>query len=109
MRKIASNYIYLPHYPLIKNGYVVWDGAQIVDVVDTGGCMKEIQGLEFYGGLIVAGYVMGAQFEGNGYILPVVRAAYAGNNSPVKRLAIIEGADLVNFKWQPAAKIRFLL
>ena len=28
MRKIAANYIFLPGYPLVRNGYVVIDGQQ---------------------------------------------------------------------------------
>lgn len=58
MRKIAANYIFLPGYPLVRNGYVVIDGQNVVDVVNTGGFIREIPGLEFYGGMIVAGFLM---------------------------------------------------
>ena len=54
MRKIAANYICLPGFPLVKNGYVILEQGRVKDVVDTGGRIREIQGLEFYGGLIVA-------------------------------------------------------
>ena len=57
MRKIAANYICLPGFPLVKNGYVILEQGRVKDVVDTGGRIREIQGLEFYGGLIVAAYV----------------------------------------------------
>lgn len=29
MRKIAANYIFLPGYPLVRNGYVVIDGQNV--------------------------------------------------------------------------------
>ena len=51
MRKIAANYICLPGFPLVKNGYVILEQGWVKDVVDTGGRIREIQGLEFYGGL----------------------------------------------------------
>ena len=49
MRKIAANYIFLPGYPLVRNGYVVIDGQNGVDVVNTGGFIREIPGFDFYG------------------------------------------------------------
>ena len=49
MRKIAANYICLPGFPLVKNGYVILEQGRVKDVVDTGGRIREIQGLEFYG------------------------------------------------------------
>ena len=65
MRKIAANYICLPGFPLVKNGYVILEQGRVKDVVDTGGRIREIQGLEFYGGLIVAAYV--AAYAACGY------------------------------------------
>ena len=61
MRKIAANYICLPGFPFVKNGYVILEQGRVKDVVDTGGRIREIQGLEFYGGLIVAAYVAAYQ------------------------------------------------
>ena len=46
MRKIAANYICLPGFPLVKNGYVILEQGRVKDVVDTGGRIREIQGLE---------------------------------------------------------------
>lgn len=58
MRKISANYIYQVSCSPIKNGILVLDDKnQIVDVIDTKGKIKEIQDLEFYGGLIVPGFV----------------------------------------------------
>ncbi len=44
MRKIAANYICLPGFPLVKNGYVILEQGRVKDVVDTGGRIREIQG-----------------------------------------------------------------
>lgn len=53
MRKIAANYILLPGFEFVKNGYVVLKDGKVVDVVNTGGEIREIPCLEFYGGMIV--------------------------------------------------------
>ena len=33
MRKIAANYICLPGFPLVKNGYVILEQGRVKDVV----------------------------------------------------------------------------
>ena len=53
MRKIAANYILLPGFEFVKNGYVVLKDGKVMDVVNTGGEIREIPCLEFYGGMIV--------------------------------------------------------
>ena len=53
MRKIAANYILLPGFEFVKNGYVVLKDGMVVDVVNTGGEIREIPCLEFYGGMLV--------------------------------------------------------
>ena len=35
MRKIAANYILLPGFEFVKNGYVVLKDGKVVDVVNT--------------------------------------------------------------------------
>ena len=34
MRKIAANYILLPGFEFVKNGYVVLKGGKVVDVAE---------------------------------------------------------------------------
>ena len=53
MRKIAANYILLPGFEFVKNGYVVLKDGMVVDVVNTGGEIREIPCLEVYVGMIV--------------------------------------------------------
>lgn len=53
MRKIAANYILLPGFEFVKNGYVVLKDGMVVDVVNTGGEIREIPCLEFYGGCLL--------------------------------------------------------
>ena len=58
MRKISANYIFPVSSAPLKNGIIVLDDAnKIIDVIDTGGKVKEIQNLQFYSGLIVPGFV----------------------------------------------------
>lgn len=96
MRKIAANYIYLPGYPLVKNGYVVLDGDEVKEVVDTGGTIREIQGLEFYGGMLVAGCCAGmsAGEKKGEKLLPCLDRMYAGMEKGGRGIALIRKADL---------------
>jgi cytosine/adenosine deaminase-related metal-dependent hydrolase len=58
MRKISAHFIITGTGEILKNGIVVLDDAgTIVELVDTGGVMKEMAGVEFYSGLIVSGFV----------------------------------------------------
>lgn len=58
MRKISANYIFPVSSAPLKNGIIVLDDANaIIDVIDTGGKIKEIQNLQFYSGMIVPGFV----------------------------------------------------
>lgn len=109
-RKIAANYIFLPGLPLVKNGYVEIAGPQGVKVVDTGGKVKEIAGLEFYGGLIVPDYVCvyEASFLPEMKMLPFLEQLFAQKGNIYQGIAIIEGADLQQLVWKEKAKIRLL-
>lgn len=108
-RKIAANYIYLPGVPLLKNAYVKIT-ASGMSVVDTGGQIREIAGLEFYGGLIVPEEVAEAValIEEGEELLPFLDRLFAGENLDCRGLALIEGADLIGFTWKKGARIRLL-
>lgn len=103
-RKIAANYLFVPGYPLLRNGYVVVEDGRVVEAVDTGGVMREIPRLEFYGGLLVnaAACDRVAWREGDD-ILDCLRRCYDGD--PVPGLALIEGADFVRFRWTKTTRI----
>lgn len=110
VRRIAANYIYLPGHTLVKNGYVELRGNGDIRVIDTGGRIKEIAGLEFYGGLIVPEFVSDATtlFESNAPLLTVLDQLYAQHRDAFNRIAIIEGADLREMMWKSGARIRLL-
>lgn len=110
MRKIAANYICLPGFPMIKNGYVVLNGRQVVDVVDTGGVITEIPALEFYGGMIVAGYLADTDVEKeNGRDLRIWLEERYGAGQENCGLAIVEGADLFRMVFQQGTVISKLV
>ena len=102
MRKIAANYICLPGFPLVKNGYVILEQGRVKDVVDTGGRIREIQGLEFYGGLIVAAYVAAYQerLEEGDLLLPWLDEIYRRGGEEYQGVGIWEGADLLKLTWK---------
>ena len=110
VRKIAANYIFVPGWPLVKNGYVEIFGSQGVHVVDTYGKIKEIAGLEFYGGLIVPDYVCECKnlLLPEMEILPFLEQLFAQKGNGCRRVALIEGADLVRLVWKEKAGIRLL-
>jgi len=109
-RKIAANYIYWPEKPLIKNGYVVISALHGIKVVDTGGKIREIAGLEFYGGLLVPAYVReySSSFLPEMKMLPFLEQLFAEKGNICQRVAIIEGADLLRLEWKQEARIRLL-
>lgn len=110
MRKIAANYIYWPGYPLVKNGYIAFGDDGRIEVVDTGGEVREIAGLEFYGGLIVPDFVCreSKSFYADKPILPVLDNIFVLYPEYSVKAAIIEGADLRTLTWKAAAHIRLL-
>ena len=102
MRKIAANYICLPGFPLVKNGYVILEQGRVKDVVDTGGRIREIQGLEFY----VAAY-QGRLEEGD-LLLPWLDEIYRRGGKEYQGVGIWEGADLLKLTWTNKTKFRLL-
>lgn len=104
MRKIAANYILLPGFELVRNGYVVLKDEVVTDVVDTGGEIKEIPCLEFYGGMIVADFIRDAvTWQEGDDILVKVGACYSEKRGG--GLAIIQGADFSRFSWTKDTRI----
>ncbi len=58
MRKISATYIFPGNQPLLKNGILVCnDDGTVVDLIDTGGQLREEAGLEHYNGVLVPGFV----------------------------------------------------
>lgn len=59
MRKISASYIFTLNGPILKNGIVVVDehNGTIAEVIDTGGQVTEIAGLEYYSGILAPGFV----------------------------------------------------
>lgn len=109
-RKIASNYIYLPECSLVKNGYVEIIAGRGVRIMDTGGQIREVAGLEFYAGIIVPDYVVGCEslFQTGKKMLPVLEHLFAEKGNIFYRVAIIEKADLLELAWQNETAIRLL-
>ncbi|MCC8174474.1 MAG: hypothetical protein LIO65_08995 [Odoribacter sp.] len=106
-RKIAANYIYLADSCLYKNAYVVIKNGEVERIIDTGGVMKEISGLEFYGGLLVEGFLQGLDIRNlNGEsILPFLDTQYREKGRSREGIAIITGADLINFVFTKDSRI----
>jgi len=96
MRKIAANYLFLPGFPLLRQGYVVWEDGAIREVVDTGGELREIQGLEFYGGMLVSAVLLEKRgsWQAGQSLLPFLTECYKEPDEAAPGLALIKGADL---------------
>ncbi|MFP4025742.1 MAG: amidohydrolase family protein [Thiohalospira sp.] len=58
MRRLSANYIFPVKSGPLKNGIVeIGDNGRILNIIDTGGELKETRNLEFYNGIIVPGFV----------------------------------------------------
>lgn len=58
MRKISATYIFPGTRPPLKNGILICDDeGTIIDLIDTGGQLREQFGLEQYSGILVPGFV----------------------------------------------------
>lgn len=58
MRKISATFVFPVNRPPLKNGIIVCDDDGIVlDVIDTGGKLEEMAGLEYYSGILAPGFV----------------------------------------------------
>jgi hypothetical protein len=110
MRKIAANYIVLPNSGWIKNGYVEFTSSQELRIVDTGGKIRDLAGLEFYGGILVPEYIKKEKdrFKPGVDLQPLLNQLLMKYSSNYERLAIIEGADLIRLEWTLQADVRLL-
>lgn len=63
IRKYSSNYVFSPERGILPFGIVVVDDDVVINIIDTGGVMKEIAGLEFYSGFIVVGDIDSSSFD----------------------------------------------
>ncbi len=58
MRKISASYIISNAGAPLNNGILILDDDNsVVDLIDRKGCVKEIQDLEYYSGVLVPGFV----------------------------------------------------
>jgi len=109
MRKIAANYILLPGFEFVKNGYVVLKDGKVVDVVDTGGKIREIPCLEFYGGMLVDDLVrQRIEWSPGDPICEKILQLYQRNVVWGNGLALIQGADFSCFTWMSESRIIYL-
>lgn len=106
MRKIAANYILLPGFEFVKNGYVVLKDGMVVDVVNTGGEIREIPCLEFYGGMLVDDRVrQHIVWSPGDPIREKILQLYRENKAYGNGFALIQGADFSHFIWTPESRI----
>jgi aminodeoxyfutalosine deaminase len=58
VRKISATWIFPGNLPPLKNGVLICeDDGTVVDLIDTGGQLREQAGLEQYSGILVPGFV----------------------------------------------------
>ena len=58
MRKISATFLFPVNRPPLKNGIIICDDdGTVVDLIDTGGKLKEMAGLEYYSGILAPGFV----------------------------------------------------
>ncbi|MDR2131326.1 MAG: hypothetical protein LBP56_09235 [Odoribacteraceae bacterium] len=101
-REIGAHYIWLPGHPLLKNGHVLWRENEEPLVVETTGVTREREGLEFYGGMIVADFVREAllDWQPGDSLLERIAGVYLLPGRGVTRgLALVQGADWKGFSW----------
>lgn len=96
----------LPGFEFVKNGYVVLKDGMVVDVVNTGGEIREIPCLEFYGGMLVDDRVrQHIVWSPGDPIREKILQLYRENKACGNGLALIQGADFSHFIWTPESRI----
>lgn len=58
-RRISAHYIFPGHSNALKYGIIEFDSTGLIlNLIDTGGTLKETAGLEFYTGIITPGFII---------------------------------------------------
>jgi len=109
MRKIASNYIYLPESELLTNSYVILDEEGILEsIVNTDGCLREIEKLEFYSGLLVPSYVANNLPPVDTDILFYLSKLYSRLGNNFRGLSLINNIDFLKMKSLSSISVELL-
>lgn len=113
MRKITSNYIFSPDLGLLKYGIIViGSDNRIVEIIDTHGSITEIQGLEFYSGLVSVGrfeYSDLLKYSGKKEMFIEEVLGDILKDKPLIGLTIIEDVDFSNSKIKSSSKVKILI
>ena len=107
LRKISAHYIFTSKSNPIKRGIVIVnDNAEIVDVIDTGGDLPESEKLEFYDGIITAGFVnthahlelshLKGQIEQHTGLVGFIRNIGKLRSAPVSNKTVIDADSLMH-------------
>ncbi|MDR2413851.1 MAG: hypothetical protein LBD64_02555 [Odoribacteraceae bacterium] len=100
-KKVAAHYILLPGCPLLKNGIVTWTTGEKPRVEVNVHPGKELQGVEFHAGMIVAERVREQirDWQPGDSLVKRVEHLYAAGEESTRALAIIQGADWKRLAW----------
>lgn len=112
MRKISANYVFSHDKGFLRFGIIeIDDKACIQNIIDTKGNMKEIQGLEFYSGLLVAGRITKEELlklkEQRDVDLSVLLVKVLAAKS-YEGLTVFHDVDLVNFFIKSTTSVEIL-
>lgn len=109
IQKYSSNYVFYPGNGILRFGIIVVDNDIVIDIIDTGGQIKEIASLEFYSGLIVVGNITMQSFNS----LRIEEASFADFFSNVtiskKSILHLENLDFFNKRLQSNTSVRKIL
>lgn len=113
MRKITANYIYSPECGFLKYGIVVLnEDDSIKEIISTKGTIKEVQGLEFYSGLIVVGRIKSTEIleylEQEDSMLEVLLNKLL-KDKPPEGLSILNNVDFTDFKIKHSTSVKILV
>ncbi len=112
MRKLTANYIYSCNSGFLKYGIIILDDKNsVIEIINTNGIMKEIEGLEFYSGLLVSGRIERLELSGQSRSEELSIEMLLDTllrDKPSVGVTLIEDADLINFKIKTSARLRII-